>query len=154
MLHHKEKKLLPYTPYQLFDLVADVDAYPQFLPWCLGSKVYSRTESALKADVTIGFSLFREKFTSNVTLNRPESIHVVYENGPLQHLSCDWLFEFHPNGTQIDFSISFDFHSRLLQGLVARFFDEAAHKMICAFEARAHALYSPQSQNLWPNIKS
>ena len=79
---HAEQKLLPYTPLQLFELVADVDRYNEFLPWCVASRVNSRKDNVINADLVIGFKMFREKFTSEVTLTRPERIDVKYANGP------------------------------------------------------------------------
>jgi coenzyme Q-binding protein COQ10 len=76
---HAERQIVPYTPEQLFDLVADVGSYPQFLPWCVGARVRSRTETLLVSDLTIGFGPFRESFTSRVTLDRPHRVTVRYE---------------------------------------------------------------------------
>ena len=81
---HAERKLLPYRPEQLFDLVADVGEYPKFLPWCVGSRILSRSEGELTADLTIGFKMFRESFRSHVLLERPNHIHVRYLNGPFR----------------------------------------------------------------------
>lgn len=93
---HAETKIIPYSPEQLFDLVADCGKYPQFLPWCVASRVRSRTETEMVADLTIGFGPFRESFTSRVTLQRPERILVSYENGPFRYLKNQWKFHPHP----------------------------------------------------------
>ena len=95
---HAERKLVPYAPEQLFDLVADVGKYPQFLPWCVGARVRSRTEQELVADLTIGFGPFRESFTSRVTLDRPRRVQVRYENGPFRYLNNQWDFTPAPGG--------------------------------------------------------
>ena len=89
---HAERQIVPYRPEQLFDLVADVGKYPQFLPWCVAARVRSRTERELVADLTIGFGPFRETFTSRVTLDRPQRVKVRYENGPFRYLNNQWEF--------------------------------------------------------------
>ena len=92
---HAERQIVPYTPEQLFDLVADVGKYPRFLPWCVASRVRSRTEFASVSDLTIGFGPFRESFTSRVTLARPERVTVEYEKGPFRYLNNQWDFAPH-----------------------------------------------------------
>src|ERR1700729_2617729 len=87
---HAERQVVPYAPEQLFDLVADVGSYPKFLPWCVGARVRSRTDTQLLADLTIGFGPFRENFTSRVTLDRPNRVVVKYENGPFRYLNNQW----------------------------------------------------------------
>ena len=84
MPRHTETRTVPWRPEQLFDLVADVGRYPQFLPWCVGARVRSRNESEMVADMTIGFGPFRESFTSRVALGRPDRLDVRYENGPFR----------------------------------------------------------------------
>ncbi|MEM7570649.1 MAG: type II toxin-antitoxin system RatA family toxin, partial [Pseudomonadota bacterium] len=83
MPRHRERKRLPYTPQQLFDLVSDIETYPSFLPWCVGARVTERTDNMVTADLVIGFKMFRERFRSQVTLSRPGHIHVDYIRGPL-----------------------------------------------------------------------
>ena len=92
---HAEKQIVPYTPEQLFDLVADVGKYPRFLPWCVAARVRHRTEHHLLSDLTIGFGPFRESFTSRVTLDRPHRVTVKYENGPFRYLNNQWEFAPH-----------------------------------------------------------
>ena len=89
---HAERQVVPYTPEQLFDLVADVGSYPRFLPWCVASRIRTRTDTELVADLTIGFGPFRESFTSRVTLDRPRRVTVKYENGPFRYLNNQWDF--------------------------------------------------------------
>src|ERR1700758_2002661 len=89
---HAERQIVPYTPEQLFDLVADVGSYPRFLPWCVAARIRSRTGTLLIADLTIGFGPFRESFTSRVTLDRPRRVTVKYENGPFRYLNNQWEF--------------------------------------------------------------
>jgi len=144
---HAEKKLLPYTPQQLFDLVADVDRYQEFLPWCVASRVNSRDGNVIHADLVIGFKMFREKFTSEVTLDRPDRIDVKYAHGPFKYLDNHWKFIPEDGGrhTTIDFYVDFEFRSKLLQGLIGAVFNEAVHRMVRAFETRAHEIYGGEA---------
>ncbi len=138
---HAEKRVLRYTPEQLFALVADVRRYPEFLPWCVGARVISQAEDKLIADLTIGFKLFRETFRSEVQLERPHDIHVRYLNGPFRYLNNHWKFVPHPHGTQVEFFVDFEFRSRLLQAVIGTVFNEAVRLMVRSFERRAMQLY-------------
>lgn len=140
---HAERQVLPYQPIQLFDLVVDVTQYPQFLPWCVGARVRSRTETEIVADLTIGYGPFRETFTSRVAPSRPDRIDVRYEKGPFKYLNNHWLFKPHPNGSEVDFFVDFEFHSRLLQAAVGLVFNEAVRRMVAAFHKRAIEVYGP-----------
>jgi coenzyme Q-binding protein COQ10 len=136
-----DRKLMPYRPEQLFDLVADVDSYPQFLPWCVAARVTSRTQAELHADLTIGFGPFRESFTSRVTLERPHRIRVSYERGPFRYLNNQWVFIADAHGTQVDFWVDFEFRSKLLQKAIGVVFNEAVKRMVSAFLKRARDVY-------------
>ncbi len=138
---HAEKRLLRYTPEQMFALVADVRRYPEFLPWCVAARVISREETALVADLTIGFKLFRETFRSQVALDRPGHVHVRYLNGPFKYLNNHWRFTATPQGTELDFFVDFEFRSALLQAVIGTVFNEAVRLMVRAFERRAMQLY-------------
>ena len=139
---HAEKKLLPYTQQQLFDLVADIERYPEFLPWCVGARIRERKGNEILGDLLIGYKMVRERFTSRVILNRPDHIDVSYSEGPFKYLSNHWYFiPQDDGGCLIDFYVDFEFRSRLLQGIVKVLFNEAVKRMVSAFEARAHALY-------------
>ncbi len=140
---HAERQIVPYRPDQLFDLVADVGKYPQFLPWCVGARVRSRTEAELLADLTIGFGPFRETFTSRVTLDRPRLLKVRYENGPFRYLNNQWHFLPHEQGTEVDFMVDFEFRSRILQAAIGVVFQEAVRRMVGAFRNRAREIYGP-----------
>lgn len=140
---HAERKLVPYRPEQLFDLVADVGRYPEFLPWCVGARVRSRTEQEMVADLTIGFGPFRESFTSRVTLERPGRIRVTYENGPFRYLRNQWVFLPDPRGCVVDFWVDFEFRSRVLQRAIGVVFAEAVKRMVNAFHRRARDVYGP-----------
>ena len=138
---HAEHKVLPYSPEQMFDLVADVGKYPAFLPWCAGARVKSHTETQLVADLTIGFGPFRESFTSRVELDRPHQIQVKYENGPFRYLNNQWTFEPNPKGCNVKFYVDFEFKSRMLQAAIGVVFNNAVKLMVNAFLKRAREVY-------------
>ena len=140
---HAQRKKLPYTPEQMFDLVADIEKYPQFLPWCLACRVKKREDNVVWGDLMVGFKVFRETFTSKVTLERPRRVDVEYIDGPFRYLNNHWIFEPADGGasTDVDFFIDFEFRSRLLQTVATGVFNEAVKRMVAAFEARAHAVY-------------
>ncbi|MFC0410411.1 type II toxin-antitoxin system RatA family toxin [Roseomonas elaeocarpi] len=138
---HSEKKVLRYTPDQMFALVADVRRYPEFLPWCVGARIISENEHELVADMTIGFKMFRETFRSRVALQRPTEVHVEYLNGPFRYLNNRWRFRAVEGGTEVDFFVDFEFRSRLLQAVIGTVFTEAVRMMVRAFERRAMVLY-------------
>ncbi|MCE2564036.1 type II toxin-antitoxin system RatA family toxin [Komagataeibacter sp. FNDCF1] len=140
---HAERRLIAYSPSQLFDLVADVGKYPQFLPWCTGARVRTRTASELVADLTIGFGPFRETFTSRVLLEAPDTIRVSYEKGPFRYLNNVWTFTPEPRGCLVDFFVDFEFRSRLLQAAIGVVFNEAVRLMVSAFIRRARDIYGP-----------
>jgi len=138
---HAEQRVLPYSPEQLYELVADIERYPEFLPWCLAARIRSRDGAVVVADLVIGFRMVRERFTSRVTLAPNERIDVSYIEGPLRHLNNHWVFHPHPDGCLIDFYVDFEFRSRMLQKLIGTLFNEAFRRMVAAFEARAKDLY-------------
>lgn len=138
---HAEKRVLPYSDEQLFDMVADVRRYPEFLPWCVAARVVSRTEQELIADLTIGFKMFRETFRSSVTLERPHHVHVRYLTGPFRYLNNHWRFRPVEKGTEVEFFVDFEFKSRLLQAVIGTVFNEAVRLMVRSFERRAGTLY-------------
>lgn len=145
---HAEKRTLPFAPEQLFDLVANVEKYPEFLPWCVACRIKGHEGNAFYADLIIGYKMVREKFTSKVTLERPDIIHVEYLEGPLKYLSNRWRFIYEPNGfTTIDFYVDFEFKNPVFQRLMGVFFNEAVKRMVSAFEERAHEVYDPVDKN-------
>jgi coenzyme Q-binding protein COQ10 len=142
MPRHSETRHLPYTPEQLFDLVADVANYDEFLPWVVAVRVRSSSERETVADLVVGFNAFKERFTSRVRKDRPEAITVDYIEGPLKYLHNEWRFERAADGgTAVHFSVDFAFKSRLFETLAGAMFDRALRRMIGAFEQRAAALY-------------
>jgi coenzyme Q-binding protein COQ10 len=142
---HGEQRVLPYTPEQLFTLVADIERYPEFLPWCVGARIKERQADLIVADLIIGFRMFRERFTSRVSLDRPRRIDVAYADGPFRYLNNHWVFEKVPGGCRIDFFVDFEFKSRLLQRMIEVLFGEAVRRMVGAFEKRARDLYGTPS---------
>lgn len=146
---HAEKRTLPYSRQQMFDLVADVERYPEFLPWCVACRIRQQdSPDSFVADLIIGFKFVRERFTSQVALMRPDRIDVNYKEGPFSYLTNHWFFEEDDEGCcTIDFYIDFEFRSRTLQRLIGRLFNEAVQRMVNAFERRARALYGPRSRS-------
>ena len=142
MPRHSETKHLPYTPEQMFDLVADVARYDEFLPWVVAVRVRASSETETVADLVVGFNAFKERFTSRATKQRPTNICVDYIEGPPKYLKNEWRFE--PaagGGSEVFFSVDFAFRSRIFESLAGQMFDRALRRMTGAFEARAAQLY-------------
>lgn len=128
----------------MFDLVADIGRYDEFLPWVQAMRVRSQEGNVVTADMVVGFKMVRERFTSQVTLDRPQRLHVDYISGPLKYLKNDWVFRpADDGGCDIDFSVDFEFNNRMFERLAGMFFHEAFKRMVGAFEARALAIYGP-----------
>ena len=142
---HREKRFLPYSAEQMFDLVADVGRYAEFLPWVTAVRVRSNSDTEMVADLIVGFRSLRERFTSRVGKERARRISVDYIDGPLKFLRNDWRFEPAPGGCTIDFSVDFAFKNRVFEAIAGQMFDAALRKMINAFETRADALYGSLS---------
>lgn len=138
---HHEKRVLPYTSEQLFDLVMDIEKYPEFLPWCLSSRINTKSKSDLSADVVVGYKMFRETFSSRVHFKRAKEIEVEYLKGPMRHLHNQWSFKDVRGGCEVDFNVEFTMRSRFFEVLVDQFFHRALAKMINAFEVRAAEIY-------------
>jgi coenzyme Q-binding protein COQ10 len=143
---HAEQRVLPYTPEQLFALVADIERYPEFLPWCIGARIKEKQPNLVVADLIIGFKVFRERFTSRVVLDPPGKIDVTYAEGPFRYLDNHWTFERAPEGCRIGFFVDFEFKSRLMQKVIEVLFSEAVRRMVGAFEKRACDLYGAPAQ--------
>ena len=142
MPRHHEVRHLPYSATQMFDLVADVEHYADFLPWVVAMRVRSDSETETIADMIVGFSGLREKFTSRVLKQRPSAITIDYIEGPLKHLHNEWQFSDEPNGgCKVDFMVDFSFRNSLFDKLAGQMFDTALRQMIGAFERRAAKLY-------------
>ena len=142
MPRHTETRKLPYTPEQLFDLVADVESYQEFLRWVATTCVRSNNETLIIADLVVSFKSLKETFTSRVKKERPAKIRTEYIEGPLKYLHNSWTFR--PDGqggSEVDFCVDFAFRNRLFESLAGQMFDRALRRMIGAFETRAHELY-------------
>jgi coenzyme Q-binding protein COQ10 len=142
---HAEQRVVPYTPEQMYALVADIERYPEFLPWCVAARIRERRADFISADLVIGFKMFRERFTSNVKLDQPQRIDVSYAEGPFRYLNNHWSFERVPGGCRVDFFVDFEFRSRVLQKVIEVLFGEAVRRMVAAFDGRAHQLYGNPS---------
>ena len=148
MTTYTERKLVPYAPAQLFDLVADVAKYPQFLPWCVAARIRSQQDNELIADLTIGFGPFRESFTSRVSLTPCDAagfcaIKSEYENGPFKYLHNRWKFTPDGQNCVVDFYVDFEFRNFILQKAIGAVFTEAVRVMVNAFLKRARTVYGP-----------
>ncbi len=138
---------VPHTPDQMFDLVSDVERYPEFLPLCEALVIKSRKERdgkiLLIADMTVGYKAIRETFTTQVLLNRAERvIDVKYIDGPFRYLDNRWRFvEAEGGGCVVDFFIDYEFKSRILGALMGSMFDRAFRMFTEAFEKRAATIY-------------
>ena len=141
MPRHTEKRFLPYTPEQLFDLVADVGHYQDFLPWVAATRIREDNETEMVADLIVGFGALKETFTSRVKKDRPRQIDIDYVEGPLKYLHNHWKFRAVPGGSEVDFCVDFAFRNRIFEALAGQMFDRALRRMIGAFEARAAVLY-------------
>lgn len=142
MPKHSETRHLLWSPEQVFDLVADIERYPEFLPWIQALRIVRREGEVVTADMVVGFRMVRERFTSRVELARPDRIHVDYISGPLKYLKNDWMFRAAPDGgCLVDFSVDFEFKSRMFERLAGMFFHEAFRRMVGAFETRAGQVY-------------
>ena len=128
----------------MFDLVADVDRYDEFLPWIQATRIVGREGAVVTAELVVGFKMVRERFTSRVALDRPNRVDVNYISGPLKYLTNDWVFRPSPGGgCDIDFSVDFEFKNKMFERLAGMFFAEAFRRMVASFEARAAVIYGP-----------
>lgn len=146
MPKHSETRRLPYSARQMFDLVADIEAYPQFLPWNVAARIRSRRPiqggEVIEADLVISFKVFRERFGSRVTLRHDDlRIDTDYLDGPFRYLRSGWAFRDAPGGCEVAFHVDFEFRNAMLQGIIGVVFSEAMQRIVRAFETRAAALY-------------
>ena len=147
MPRHSEAKHLPYTAVQMYDLVADVARYPEFLPWTAAARIRSRKPveggEVMEADLVISFKVFRERFGSRVTL-LPGDMRILteYIDGPFKHLKSVWTFRDRPEGgCDVAFDVDFEFRNAILAGIIGLVFNEAMTRVVRAFETRAQKLY-------------
>ncbi|MFN8949350.1 MAG: type II toxin-antitoxin system RatA family toxin, partial [Alphaproteobacteria bacterium] len=129
MPRHRETRRVPYSPEQMFALVADVERYPEFLPWCVATRIRSREPNAFTADLIAAFAAFREQYTSRVRLDPETQLIVIeYLEGPFEHLTNRWQFRAVEGGCDVDFDIDFRFRSRTLEALISGMFTKAIRK--------------------------
>ncbi|MDQ7072132.1 MAG: SRPBCC family protein [Rhodobacterales bacterium] len=147
---HQETRAVPYTAQQMFDLVADVQAYPKFLPWNAAARIRSRKPigggidkgEVIEADLVISFKVFRETFGSRVTLHKEDMvIDTEYLEGPFKYMKSNWAFVDTDSGCDLTFFVDFEFKNAILQGIIGVVFNQAMQRIVGAFEARAEALY-------------
>lgn len=148
---HCETRTLPYTAQQMYDLVADIESYPEFLPWCAAARVRKRLPAddheVIEADLVISFKVFRERFGSRVTL-WPEQrrIDTEYIDGPFRYMESSWRFADVDGGCEVQFDVDFEFRNRVLQGVIGVVFNDAMQRIVRAFERRAAELYSGRTR--------
>lgn len=148
MTRHTEQRILNHSAQTIYDLVSDVERYPEFLPWVLRAKTVSPTDRGFVADLTVGYKLFQETYRSHVILSPHSRVEVEYIQGPFKHLHNSWQFTpLSPESVLVDFLIDFEFQSFLFQKMIQPFFTEATQKMIAAFEGRAKNLEHNNSPN-------
>jgi coenzyme Q-binding protein COQ10 len=144
----REVRRLPWSAEQMYDLVADVSRYSEFLPWVIAARIKSNSESEMIADLVVGFKALREKFTSKVIKRRAERIEVIYLDGPMRDLDNVWQFRALPEGgCEVDFAVSFTFRNAMFERLAGQYFDRAFRKMVAAFEERAQELYGSNNSS-------
>ena len=142
MFNYKIVKELNYSDKQMFDLIIDVEKYPEFLPWCKSTNIYDKGANIFYSDMEIGFNLIKEKFTSRVTTLHSKKIHSEAISGPFNKMNNIWEIEnISHNKCRITLNIEFDFKSFLLRNIMGKLFEASAIKMIDAFENRANYLY-------------
>jgi coenzyme Q-binding protein COQ10 len=143
---HTENRTMPYTAQQMYDLVANVGKYPQFLPWTAAARIKSTSDkgdhTVMDADLVISFKVFRERFTSRVVLwPQSQKIDTEYLDGPFKYMKSNWAFRDVEGGCEVDFFVDFEFRNAILQKIIGVVFNEAMQRVVKAFEKRAQALY-------------
>ena len=147
MTSHAETKYLPYTAKEMFDLVADISSYPEFLPWCAAARVRKEAQKGevkqIEADLVISFKVFREKFGSRVLLDASNYIiETDYIDGPFRYMHSVWSFENCEEGCKVKFDVDFEFKNAMLQSIIGLVFNDAMQRIVRAFERRASDLYT------------
>ena len=147
MPRHHEDRFMPYAAGQMYGLVADVERYPEFLPWNSAARIRSREPceggEVIEADLVISFKVFRERFGSRVRLLADQGrIETEYLDGPFRHLKSVWTFQDAPGGAHVVFDVDFEFRNALLAGVIGLVFNEAMKRVVAAFERRAGEFYS------------
>ena len=142
-MRYEESRVINHTPVNLFNLVSDVNKYPEFLPWCKGARVKNIRDNVFEADLIIGFKIYKEIYSSRIYLdNINNKIRVEYKDGPFEYLENSWVFKKNNSGCKVEFMVDFKFKSIFLQTIMETLFSEAVRRMVKAFESRANQLYS------------
>ena len=148
MISHSETRTLSYSAEQMFNLVSDIERYPEFIPWCEAVRINScdlihkRNIKIVNADMVVSFKVFRDTLTSEVTIDKKSNtVNVEYINGPFTFLKNQWLFKNLENQCEISFYVEFEFKSKIMQRVVGLIFHEAMKRIVKAFEKRARELY-------------
>lgn len=162
MVEHSEKRIMPYSAQQMYDLVADIEKYDEFLPWCAAARIRQRQpgvdgdpqKERLDADLVISFKIYREKFGSRVVLDPVKKrVDVAYLEGPFKYLNNFWSFKpLTETSCEVDFHVDFEFKSRALQMLIGIVFNEAMQRIVRAFEKRAETLYGKNTNGSTPTV--
>ena len=140
------KKEIPCTKERLIEMVLDIDKYPEFVPWCIDSKIYTNIDKGktveITADLTIGKSFFNETYKSFVIYDKSsDSIHVTNMEGPLKHLENKWFFKQNGENSEVDFHVDFELKNKILNMFMSKTFDIGLKKIANAFEKRAIELF-------------
>ena len=151
MIKHSETRYLRYSITQMFDLVADIEAYPYFIPWCSRVNTLSRTTDRIQkcdiveAEMRVSFKVFSETFSSRIWLDRlSNKIVVKYLSGPFKFLNNEWIFTNSERGCRVDFFVEFEFKSKIMQRVIGVVFNEAMRRVVWSFEKRAEELYNDE----------
>ena len=152
MPNHRDTRNLPYSAQQMYQLVADIESYPKFLPWNSAARIRSRNllpdgSEEITADLVISFKVFRERFGSRVVLHPQKDgvwrIDTEYLDGPFKYMRSGWTFcDQIEGGCKVDFFVDFEFKNAILQKLIGVVFHEAMSRIVRAFEDRAKVLYA------------
>lgn len=142
MTEYYDKRVLPFTPQQMYDIVLDIERYPEFLPWCTRAEIVDRMpdENKLYASVSAGYTLYSETYLSKVTFIKNRQIEACYIEGPFENLETKWTFEPHVGGCELEFFVEFEFSKSLLNQVANQMVNHVTGKMVEAFIERAHRL--------------
>ena len=142
MTYYEVERDLEYSDKNIFDLICDIEKYPEFLPWCKNSNIYNKKDNEFYSDITVGFNLVNETFTSKVIFDYPQRVISTATSGPFQTMINKWSIKpLGKNKCQVSLKIEYEFKSIILKNLIGKFFEQATEKMITAFEKRAKYIY-------------
>ena len=150
MYHHKESRYLPFEPEKIFNIILDIESYPEFIPWCCASRIKFQKENMITAELVINYKGINAKYTSEVIAEYPSILNNRYKikvkniDGPFKTLNNQWTFTWdkEKNVTRLDFEIDFEMSSSILNKMIGVVFCKATQKMVEAFEKRATEILS------------